>query len=126
MKKKTIALRYIVVHSTRSTDTEIPPLGAYHFLIHKSGRLQTVRKVKDDSPIRIALVGGVDKAGQPCDNRTDRQTDTLFNALILLSDRHPRAAIVGADALDAADPTAPSFDVKDWLKTYIPAFLEAA
>jgi hypothetical protein len=46
--------------------------------------------------------------------------------IIVLSEEFPDAEIVGADKLYVYAYANPGFDIKSWLRNYIPMFLQAA
>ena len=122
--------RHIVVHSTGTRqDMQVRELDklAYHFLITKSGRLINIRPLShSNGKIEVAWLGGLDKRGRHVDNRTEEQKETLFNTLVVLSEQFPLASIVGADELYVYGFANPGFDIKIWLKSYLPPFLQAA
>jgi hypothetical protein len=125
-----VKARYIAVHCTATrqdaiiSDQEKLP---YHFLVTKNGRLINTKPIRaKDGTIEIAWVGGLNKYGRHRDNRTEAQKDTLFNTLIVLSEEFPDAEIVGADKLYVYAYANPGFDIKSWLRNYIPMFLQAA
>jgi len=123
-------IHYIVVHTTGTkpdmllSDFETLP---YHYVVTKAGRLINLKPVQvKDGTIEVALVGGMDKEGGRVDCRTPRQNETLFNALILLSERYPYAKIVGADKVYVYPYANPGFDLQGWIAGYLPVMLEAA
>jgi len=121
---------YIVVHSTGTKpDMPVNDLDKlpYHYLVTKGGRLLNLKPVAStDGTIEIALAGGLDKEGNRVDCRTEQQNDTLFNTLILLSERYPQARIVPADKLYVYSFSNPGFDLQQWIADYVPEFLRAA
>ena len=99
----------------------------YHFLVTRSGRLLSLKPVcPTDFIVEVAWLGGLDRHGRHVDNRTEQQNETLFTTLVLLSEQFGTAKIVGADELYVYGYANPGFDVKEWLHSYIPAFLLAA
>lgn len=99
----------------------------YHFLITRSGRLISLRAISPaDTSIEIAWLGGLDKLGRHVDNRTEEQKETLFNTLLVLTERFGEAQIVAAGERYVYGYSNPGFDLKKWLAEYIPAFLDAA
>jgi|GEM_PF-1638555 len=122
-------VRFIVVHNTATKPdmllSELDRL-QYHYLITKAGILLSLKSVKaQDGTIEIALVGGLDKEGNRVDCRTPRQNETLFNTLVLLTERHKLAKIIAADRLYVYGFPNPGFDVLDWIANYTPNFLKA-
>jgi hypothetical protein len=134
MKRKiripNVKKHHIAIHSTGTRqDMLIKELDKlpYHFLIIRSGRLISIKPVAPgDRTIEIAWIGGLDKHGRHVDNRTEEQNDTLFNVLVVLTERYADAKIVGADELYVYGYANPGFNIKSWLRSYIPAFLQAA
>lgn len=128
-EKRAATITHIVVHCTATNpdmlvrDMEQLP---YHFIITPSGKLTNLRPVsRRDSKVHIAWLGGLDKNGRHVDNRTDEQQETLFNSLIVLSERFDQAGITGAGELYPYGFANPGFDLKAWLQEYIPVFLDA-
>ncbi|MFI5195705.1 MAG: hypothetical protein ACHQD8_01325 [Chitinophagales bacterium] len=122
--------KHIVIHNTGTqqdvcTDElhDMP----YHFLILKNGKIIPLNNflVKTGN-IEIAYLGGKDNNGRCCDNRTKEQNEALFTLLVKLTELFPKAHIVGADQLYVYSHANPGFDIKSWLQSYIPEFLEAA
>lgn len=122
-------INYIAVHSTSTKpDTLLNAIDSlpYHYIISRAGKLISMKPVAPkDGTIEIALVGGLDKEGNRVDCRTERQNETLFNTLILLSEQYPEAKIVPADKLYVYSYSNPGFDLQAWIATYIPSFLRA-
>jgi len=119
-------IRYIVVHSSKTLPEELYILIPYHYIIHRNGKIEKGKKLSvTDACIQIVYLGGVNKEMQVTDTRTNTQTDSLFNQLIVLSERFPEARIVGADEV-FGETNNPGFDVKDWLKNYTPKILAEA
>ena len=122
--------QHIVVHSTGTRqDMQLKELDRlpFHFLITRSGRLINIKPLpQNDGKIEVAWLGGLDKHGRHVDNRTEEQKETLFNTLVVLIERFPMASIVGADELYVYGFPNPGFDIKGWLKSYLPPFLLAA
>lgn len=123
-------IRYIVVHTT-ATKPDMPLSGLeklpYHYVITKGGKLLSLRPVDaHDGTIEVALLGGLNFEGNHVDDRTSYQSETLFNTLVLLSERFPEARIKGADRLYVYPYPNPGFSVQGWLGEYLPSFLMAA
>lgn len=123
-------VEYIVIHTTTTSPNmlfkatkDLP----YHYLIAASGKLTNIREVSvSDTRVEIGIVGGLDEAGAYADTRTPEQNDTLFNALIYLTESFRDATIVGADELNLFPFANPGFCIKKWLNEYVPSFLEMA
>lgn len=76
----------------------------YHFVIRRSGQIQTGRpltrpgahtKGYNTNSIGICLVGGVDDSGNPEDNFTPEQFNSLLFKLAEFEDEYPEAEILG-------------------------------
>ncbi len=129
-KKQQFNIRYIVVHTTGTKPgvvlNELDKL-PYHYLITKGGKLINLNPLQaKDGTIEIALSGGMDKKGNHVDTRTDAQSETLFNTLVMLSEAYPAAFLKGADEMYKYAFANPAFNLKEWLNSYVPVFLEAA
>lgn len=128
--KQDTNVRYIVVHSTSSRPgmlvKEIDKL-PFHFLITRNGRLINLKPIlPTDGTVEVAWLGGLDKHGRHVDNRTELQNETLFNTLLVLTEKFDEAEITSADKLYVYGYANPGFDLKGWLNDYIPAFLQDA
>jgi N-acetylmuramoyl-L-alanine amidase len=128
-------VRYFVIHCT-GTDTtknakdffnadETP---MFHYVIDRDGDVnklcsdkQTVNRLPeyDWESIHIAYIGGIDKEGNPFDNRNKLQQEALLYKLIELSLIYHGVNVVGAKDLCPTE-FSPSFDVKQWMKNYEP------
>jgi len=129
-KKQRFNIRYIVVHTTGTRPgvalRELDSL-PYHYLITQGGKLINLRSLQpQDGTIEVALSGGLDRQGNHTDRRSDAQNETLFNTLVLLTEAYGEARIMGADEVYKYGFHNPGFDVKSWLHSYIPSFLQAA
>lgn len=119
-------LKYIVVHSTRTMPGEPHTEGAFHYIIDRSGKtLKEKKLLEKDACLQVAYVGGLNNEGKLADTRNPVQTDKLFNQLVSLSEKYPQAKIIGAGELFSKEEY-PGFDVKTWLKNYVPDILDAA
>ena len=76
--------------------------------------------------ISIAYVGGIDKEGKPVDNRSDAQKHAMFDIIVRLTEKYPKAEVLGHRDFPGVKKACPCFDVKDWLKNYEPDFNSAA
>ena len=135
-------INYIVVHCTESQPTEklgdlknkwrekttlkSPP---FHFIIHPNGEVEKLlwegfvapgSNAKNKECIHIAYMGGINHEGNPVDNRTQRQNEALFYKLVQLSDDFRDAQIIGLRDLPDEKTVNPCFDVKEWIKNYVP------
>lgn len=119
-------VKYIVVHSTRTMPGESHTENAFHYVIDKNGKAIKEKKLSEkDACLQIAYTGGLNSEGKLADTRNDKQTETLFNQLISLSEKYPEAKIIGAGELFSQDQY-PGFDVKKWLKDYVPDVVKAS
>jgi N-acetylmuramoyl-L-alanine amidase len=141
-------IKYIVVHCTATPpDATIESIQhywreylgwknpGYHYIIKRDGeivnifpeeRISNGVKGHNKNAIHISYIGGVDKNNQAFDNRTDEQKQSLFNKLIELSEKYSGAIILGHRDFPGVTKLCPSFNVKEWLKNYIPDFDQAA
>lgn len=139
---------YIVVHCTATPpETTIDSIKrywrenlhwknpGYHYIIKRSGQIETLLledqiangvKGYNRNSVHLSYIGGVDKDNNPVDNRTDAQVHAMFNKLIELSEKYPKAIILGHRDFPGVTKRCPSFDVKEWLRHYMPDFANAA
>lgn len=107
----------------------------YHFIIERDGeivQLQDIEKIANGvarnnaNAIHISYIGGIDRKGNPFDNRTSAQKDAMFNKVVELTERYPDAKVVGHRDFPGVHKACPSFDVRSWLSTYEPDINKAA
>lgn len=119
----------------------------YHYLVKPNGmivQLQDEEKIANGvkgfnkESIHISYIGGIDKEGKPLDNRTKEQQESIFNKLMELLEKYPGAEIRGhRDFSPDKDgdgviewyeyiKCCPCFEVKQWLKDYVPDIGNAA
>jgi N-acetylmuramoyl-L-alanine amidase len=107
----------------------------YHYLILRDGTILQLLDEKKTSfgthahnaaCIHIAYIGGIDKEGKPIDNRSEAQKYALFNKIVELTERYPKAQVTGHGDLSCNHKCCPCFDVKAWLKEYVPSFKSVA
>lgn len=141
--KKMRNIKYIVVHCTATPqNTSIESIkrywkevkgwgdiAGYHYIIKANG---DVVKLTDENKnsngvanhnsacINIAYIGGVDKSGKPSDTRTNAQKQAMFDLIVKLSDKYTQAEILGHRNFKEVHKACPCFDVKEWLKNFIP------
>jgi N-acetylmuramoyl-L-alanine amidase len=119
-------VRYIVVHSTQTLPNELHQTVPFHFIIYRNGKIVREKKLgKADACVQIAYLGGIDKDRKAADTKTDQQCETLFKALVMLSEKYPEAKIVGADEI-FGNVNDPGFNVKEWLKNFVPKSINPA
>jgi N-acetylmuramoyl-L-alanine amidase len=101
----------------------------YHYIIRANGettQLWPEEKMSNGvyghnaHGINIAYIGGVDAEGAPLDNRTPYQKESLFNLVVKLCERYPKAVVLGHRDFKGVPKDCPSFDVRKWLKSFIP------
>jgi hypothetical protein len=119
-------VRYIVIHSTQTLPHELHHSLIYHYIIHRNGKVVSGKKLlSTDGCIQIAYLGGIDKERNVLDTKTEKQSDSLYTTLVKLSEKHPAAKIVSAEEVFGKQNN-PGFDVKTWLKNYVPTPLKSA
>jgi len=135
-------IRYIVVHCTQTPPqtplgvikelTEIP---RYHYVIQRDGEVERLlddHKIAhglyghDCNSIHVAYIGGVDKKGNPADNRSMQQKHALFDTIVGLTEKYPLAKVIAQSELPNAEKNNPCFEVRAWLSDYTPELRTAA
>ena len=142
-------IKHIVVHCTATpTTTTLESIKrywkeqrgwgntpGYHYFIKRDGTIVQLLDEKKNSYgvykhnsecISIAYVGGIDKNGKPIDNRSDAQKHAMFDIIVRLTEKYPKAEVLGHRDFQGVKKACPCFDVKDWLKNYEPDFNSAA
>lgn len=142
-------IKYIVVHCTATpTTTTLESIKrywkeqrgwgdtpGYHYFIKRDGTIVQLLDEKKNSYgvykhnsecISIAYVGGIDKDGKPVDNRNDAQKHAMFDIIVRLTEKYPKAEVLGHRDFPGVKKACPCFDVKEWLKNYEPDFNSAA
>jgi len=136
-------VKYIVVHCT-ATQPEATiesiqrywrdvkgwkDVPGYHYLIKPDGEIVKLLDENKNSYgvyahnsecISISYIGGIDKTGKPKDTRTKLQRHSMFNKVMELLERYPKAKAVGHRDFPGVAKACPSFDVKKWLANYNP------
>jgi N-acetylmuramoyl-L-alanine amidase len=96
----------------------------YHQVIRRSGLIELGRPLHvsgahakgfNGQSVGVCLIGGIDANGDPEDNFTDQQMDSLSTTLEYWKLIYPSADIVGHRDLPGVNKACPSFDVKEWL-----------
>lgn len=101
----------------------------YHYIIKRNGDI--VKLLSENIPsngvaghnqksVHLSYIGGVDKTNKPIDNRTLSQQAAMFDLIVELSERYPKAKILGHRDFVGVKKACPSFDVKEWLKNFTP------
>lgn len=142
-------IKYIVVHCTATpTTTTLESIKrywkeqrgwgdtpGYHYFIKRDGTIVQLLDEKKNSYgvykhnsecISIAYVGGIDKDGKPVDNRSDAQKHAMFDIIVRLTEKYPKAEVLGHRDFPGVKKACPCFDVKEWLENYEPDFNSAA
>ena len=136
-------VKYIVVHCT-ATQPEATiesiqrywrevkgwkDVPGYHYLIKPDGEIVKLLDENKNSYgvyahnsecISISYIGGIDRAGKAKDTRTKLQRRAMFNKIMELLERYPKAKAVGHRDFPGVAKACPSFDVKPWLANYNP------
>jgi N-acetylmuramoyl-L-alanine amidase len=101
----------------------------YHFIIERDGEIVQLQDIEkpangvagnNQHAIHISYIGGVDRRGNPSDNRTTLQKDAMFNKVVELTELYPDAKIVGHRDFPGVRKACPSFDVRTWISDYEP------
>jgi N-acetylmuramoyl-L-alanine amidase len=135
-------IKYIVIHCTAT-----PPLTpvvniqnfwrtekhwknpGYHYILLADGTIQQLldekliaNGVEDYNKvcIHIGYIGGIDKNKKPQDTRTLSQKAAMYYIVSILRKKYPAAVIQGHRDFPGVHKACPSFNVKDWLKEFIP------
>lgn len=142
-------IKYIVVHCTATpTDTKLESIKrywreqrgwgdvpGYHYLIQRDGTIVQLLDERKNSYgvykhnsecISIAYLGGIDKQGKPIDNRSEAQKNSMFDKIIELTERYPKAEVLGHRDFAGVKKACPCFDVREWIKKYEPDLNRAA
>ena len=109
-------IKYIIVHCSASNQAwnatdllvEFRRKGwknpGYHYAIETDGTIQPLLdehrisngvKGHNRNSINVAYIGGIDDKGNPIDNRTNEQKESLIKLLKELKQRYPKATICG-------------------------------
>ncbi len=97
----------------------------YHYVVGREGTIEVGRKLEmagahaegfNARSVSICLMGGVDADGQPEDNFTIEQKESLRQLIVFLRQRYPGAVLMGHRDLPNVKKACPSFDVRDWAR----------
>jgi N-acetylmuramoyl-L-alanine amidase len=142
-------IKYIVIHCTATDPTATVEAlknfwkekrgwgdtPGYHYLILRDGEIMELldeSKISfgahghNHESIHMAYIGGVDKQGNPVDNRSQSQIHAMFDKIVELGEKYPDAKILGHRDFAGVKKACPSFDVRKWLSEYEPDFKMAA
>jgi N-acetyl-anhydromuramyl-L-alanine amidase AmpD len=136
-------IRFIVLHCTATPQTTTiesikrywkevkgwKQVG-YHYIIEPNGNITKLAKEDEitngvagynKESIHISYIGGIDTKGKALDNRTNEQVKSMFDLILELVVKYPKAEIRGhRDFLKKGGPNhkdCPSFDVRSWIKS---------
>ena len=146
--KNTRNIKYIVIHCTASSpDAKISDIQTYwknnlgwnnpgyHYIIKRDGEIvkmqnesQIANGVRgfNNECIHISYIGGIDKKGNPVDNRSTAQVHAMFDKIVELTEKYPQAEVKGHRDFPDVHKACPCFDVKEWLRNYEPDLNQAA
>ena len=127
-------IKYIAVHCTACSPTATVKsilnywknvkkwlVVGYHFLVEADGNINYLLPVSAVSngvlgfnhcTINVCYIGGIDKAGNPTDTRTDKQKASLLSILKKLKSDYPEAEILGHKDFPNVAKACPSFEAK--------------
>jgi N-acetylmuramoyl-L-alanine amidase len=97
----------------------------YHFVIRRNGEVEIGRAIdevgahvlnRNSNTVGVCLVGGIDEAGKPETNFTDKQWESLATVIYQLKALYPDAKVRGHCDFDKGR-ACPTFDVEKWWKT---------
>lgn len=100
----------------------------YHRVIRRDGTIERGRRDEiagahvvghNARTLAVCLVGGVDDAGQPENNFTPAQFDSLRRVLLDWLRLHPRAEVKGHRDFPGVAKACPSFDVRSWFEANV-------
>jgi len=111
-----------------SLDRKHRELGAlccgYHHVILRDGACVSIRPQTvpgnhcpgvNSVSVAVCLIGGKDREGNPEQNFTEDQWETLKFLLDALTRQYPDARVVGHQDVASHKTTCPSFDVLNWI-----------
>jgi N-acetyl-anhydromuramyl-L-alanine amidase AmpD len=93
----------------------------YHYVINRDGSIEIGRETEaigahakgyNATSVGICLVGGLDDDGEPEDNFTEEQWNSLDLAVDGLVTRYPNAKVIGHN--NVSSKSCPCFDVGEW------------
>jgi len=101
----------------------------YHYIILADGTIQQLLHEEliangvagyNNVCIHMSYIGGVDEYNNPQDARTLDQKRAMYYLVCVLREKHPAAVVQGHRDFSGVHKACPSFNVKDWLKEFIP------
>ena len=100
----------------------------YHFIIKPDGKVEQLLGIENIAngvegynsiSIHISYIGGVNAKNQPEDNRTFDQKESMKHLVKHFNREYPEAKIQGHRDFPGVKKACPSFEVKDWIKTFL-------
>ena len=97
----------------------------YHYVIRRNGTVEKGRDIMQAgahakghnfTSIGICLVGGINEEGEPDDNFTLKQYNSLIQLVKFLEMTFPIDDVLGHRDLPDVNKQCPCFDVRAWLK----------
>jgi N-acetylmuramoyl-L-alanine amidase len=136
-------IKYIVIHCTDTLPSaEVEAIlrywkdnlkwksPGYHYIIKQDGEVQQLLDESKNSNgvlgfnkncVNVCYIGGKTKDGKHGDTRTKAQQHSMFDIIVELTERYPKAEIKGhGEFPNQGGRTCPNFDVRKWLKDYTP------
>lgn len=136
-------IKYIVLHCTDTLpNAEVSAIQnywknhlkwknpGYHYIIKANGEIVKLLDEKTPSNgvlgfnehcINVCYIGGRTKDGKHVDTRTRAQENSMFNKVVALTEKYPKAVVKGhCEFPNQGGRTCPNFDVKTWLANYTP------
>ena len=115
MNTQTFNIRYIIVQHSEAGYSQLKARKqSCHYLITENGKQITVHEptpLDGTIIIAVAAFANTENIG-----RTDKQNETLFRTLALLSNQLPQAKIKGAEELFGYSTKRSEFEVRSFLK----------
>ena len=136
-------IKYIVIHCTDTPpNTTVESIlnfwkvqrkwnkPGYHYITKANGEVVKLLDEKipsngvlgfNENCVNVCYIGGRTKEGKSGDTRTRAQENALFDKIVELTEKYPKAEIKGhGEFPNQGGRTCPNFNVKEWLKNYTP------
>ena len=121
-------IQFIVVHRSSGINTnETIRSKGFHYIVQRNGSIQKLHPETtttsnmaaiDEAAIHIGYVSHQPQTLAITVDIAKRQEEALFNKLVGLSVKYPRASIKGGDEFKTTIP--PCLQLKEWLQAYQP------